>query len=58
MPHSTTAIEEFKAIYREDFGVVLADEDALTLATSFYGLMQAIYRPLPVTDCKQKEEVV
>lgn len=41
------ALNEFKQIYRQDLGITLTNEQALDLATSFFNLMQAIYRPLP-----------
>ena len=58
MPLSPQAIKEFKAIYREDFGVVLADEEALALAASFFQLMQVIYRSLPGEHCQTTERVI
>ena len=45
------AIDEFKQIYREEYDIALTDEQALELATSFFHLMQAIYRSLPDRTC-------
>ncbi len=51
MQLSQEDIEEFKAIYRKDYGTTLTDGEALDLATSFFHLMLAIYRPLPDESC-------
>lgn len=41
------ALNQFKAIYRQDYGITLTDPETLELATSFFTLMQTICRPLP-----------
>ena len=49
-------LEEFKQIYRREFGVLLSDEDALSRAITFLNLFEAIYRPIPSDDrasCQQ-----
>ena len=45
------AIDEFKEIYQKEYDITLTDEQALELATSFFHLMQVIYRPLPDRTC-------
>ncbi len=57
------ALNEFKQIYREDLGINLTNEETLGLATSFFNLMQAVYRPLPddesySEDCTPDQDVV
>ncbi|PIR50180.1 hypothetical protein COU79_00895 [Candidatus Peregrinibacteria bacterium CG10_big_fil_rev_8_21_14_0_10_54_7] len=44
---TSQALNEFKEIYREDYGITLTDQETLEKATSFFTLMQAICRPLP-----------
>ncbi|MBI5374199.1 MAG: hypothetical protein HZA77_02120 [Candidatus Schekmanbacteria bacterium] len=39
------AIDEFKAIYKEEFGEELSDEDALENATSIIILFEALCAP-------------
>ena len=40
------ALDEFKQIYQQDYGITLTNPKALELATSFFILMQTICRPL------------
>ena len=40
-------LEDFKQIYRREFGVLLSDQDALSRAITFLNLFEAIYRPIP-----------
>ena len=49
---SEEALEEYKKIYKEEFGKDISDEDALGQATSLLTLMNAIYRPITVKDYK------
>lgn len=58
MSLSPVAIEEFRTIYREDYGLTLTDAEALELAASFFNLMLTIYRPLPETDCQPEPEMI
>ena len=51
MHFSQEALAKFKAIYAEDYGIALTDEEALSLATSFFNLMKAVYTPLPDEIC-------
>lgn len=52
MSLSPQAIQEFKEIYRQDYGVILTDAEALELAASFFNLMQTIFKPLPESGCE------
>lgn len=47
MKLSQKAIEEFKAIYSQDYGVELDNEKAREEATSFFHAMRAVYKPIP-----------
>ena len=59
MQLSQDAIHEFKKIYREEYGITLTNGQALELATSFFNLMQAVYRPLPdEEDCTPAQDVI
>ena len=44
-------LEEFKAIYQQEFSLALSDAQALELATTALNLMGAVYRPLPEESC-------
>ena len=44
---SKSAIEEFKKIYRNEYGEDISDEEAIELAVNLLGLFKCIYRPLP-----------
>lgn len=44
---SKEAINEFKAIYREEFGEEISDAEAQELGESLISLFKIIYRPLP-----------
>ena len=41
------AIEEFKEIYKQEFGEDLSDKEALEKATRVINLFQVIYKPIP-----------
>lgn len=43
---SKKAIDEFKNIYREEFGIVLSDNIAMEDATRFMNLFKVIYKPI------------
>lgn len=43
---SDTALNEFKAIYKKEYGVDLSDAEAAALAVSLLTLMNQIYRPI------------
>lgn len=44
---SREAINEFKQIYREEYGQELSEQEAVKLATEFITFFKAIYRPIP-----------
>ncbi|MDE1970033.1 MAG: hypothetical protein KGI50_00425 [Patescibacteria group bacterium] len=43
---SEEAFEEYKKIYKEEFGADITDEEAMEQATSLLTMMNAIYRPV------------
>lgn len=43
---SKDAIEEFKAIYKKEFGEDISDEEALEKGTELINLFKVIYRPI------------
>ena len=44
---SKEAIDEFKAIYRKEFGEEVSDAEAGELGESLISLFKVIYRPIP-----------
>lgn len=49
---SKESVEEFKGIYRQEYGHELSEQEAIKLATEFITFFRAIYRPIP-TKIKQ-----
>lgn len=47
MKLSKKAIDEYKEIYRREYGKTLTDEDAYEQASNLLRLFKVIYRPLP-----------
>jgi hypothetical protein len=43
---SQEALEEFKAIYKKQFGIELSNQDALAKATKLLTLMKLVYKPI------------
>lgn len=43
-------IEEYKRIYKEEFGEEISDQEALAQGTSLINLMKIIYRPIKKSD--------
>ena len=41
------AIEEFKAIYQDEYGIALSDAEAQDMGQRLLGLFQMLARPLP-----------
>lgn len=41
------SIEQFIEIYHKDYGVILNIEQAEEMASSFFHLIHAIYKPIP-----------
>ena len=63
MSFSKEAIEEFKEIYKKEFGKEIFDQEALEKATNLLTLFNAIYRPIPKKDekdfkriCREQDE--
>jgi hypothetical protein len=58
---SSEELEEFKAIYKKQFGIDLPDQDALEKATKLLTLVNAVYRPMTEkeydTVWKRREEL-
>lgn len=50
MQLSSEAIVEFKAIYEEQFGKELTDQEAYDSASNLLRLMNAVYRPMTKKD--------
>ncbi len=48
MQLSRDAIEEFKAIYQEEYGIALSDAEAQEMGQRLLGLFQILARPLPM----------
>ena len=51
MEISKESLEEFKKLYKQEFGVELSDKDALEIAQRLLGFCLLVCRPLP----KEKE---
>ena len=47
---SKEALEEFKKIYKKEFGEDISDKDALDKATNLLNLYKAVYLPMTKTD--------
>ncbi len=47
---SLKALESFKKLYLEEYGVSLSDEDANRLGLELLQFVSLIYRPIPVKD--------
>jgi len=55
---SKEAIEEFKEIYKREFGKTISDEKAQELGQNLISLFKIIYRPIPVDKESKDEESV
>lgn len=53
MSFSKKAIEEFKEIYRKEFGEEISDAQAEEMGENLIELFKIIYRPLPDSDTKK-----
>jgi len=53
---SPQALQEFKEIWRKEFGVDISDEVAIEGATSLLTLFNAVYRPVKTEWLKEYEE--
>lgn len=47
---SDKAVQEFKKIYKKDYGVELDDGVAFELAHKFFHMMRVVYRPIKKRD--------
>lgn len=56
MKISSQAIEELKAIYQEEFGERLSDQEAQEIGTRLLTLFQVIYRPLPSESSPRRDK--
>ncbi|MGQ9777902.1 MAG: hypothetical protein ACUVQ9_11910 [Thermodesulfobacteriota bacterium] len=52
------AIEEFKEIYKREFGKTISDEKAQELGQNLISLFKIIYRPIPVAKESKNNEIV
>lgn len=52
---SREAIDEFKGIYRQEYGQELPDTEAVKMATEFITFFKAIYRPIPKDEYENKQ---
>jgi hypothetical protein len=53
---SPKALEEYKEIYREQFGKDISDAEALEQATKLLRLMEIVYKPMTKKDFDILEE--
>lgn len=44
---SNKHVQEFKSIYKEQFGESISDAYAIEIATQFVDLMETVYKPMP-----------
>ena len=58
---SQDQLEEFKAIYKKQFGTELSDQEALEKATKLLRLVEIIYKPITKDEYemvqKRREEI-
>ena len=50
------AIEEFKEIYRKEFGGEISDEEAYEMGLRLINLFKLIYRPIPGDNQKEQQD--
>ena len=50
MPLSKESIEEFKKIYKKEFGKKISDQDALEKGTKLLRLVELVYKPMAQKD--------
>jgi len=58
MSLSKQAINEFKSIYKEEFGEDISDRKAYELAANLLSLFKIIYRPISKERKKKEKEAV
>jgi hypothetical protein len=50
MKFTKEQLDEFKQIYKKEFGKEISDEEALEMATDLINLFKVIYRPIPTNN--------
>lgn len=50
---SKEALEEYKRIYKKEFGKEISDAEALEQATKLFRLMEIVYKPMPKKDFEE-----
>ncbi len=53
---SKESLEEFKKIYRKQFGKDISDQDALESATKLLNLLRVVYKPMTKEEFSKLEE--
>lgn len=53
---SKEQLEEFKRIYRKEFGKDISDQDALESATKLINLLEIVYKPMTKEEFSELEE--
>ena len=53
---SKESLEEFKKIYRKQFGKDIFDQDALESATKLLNLLRVVYKPMTKEEFSKLEE--
>lgn len=53
---SKERLEEFKRIYRKEFGKDISDQDALESATKLLNLLRVVYKPMTKEEFSKLEE--
>lgn len=54
---SKEALEEFKKIYKKEYGKGISNEKAISLDTNLLIMMNAVYRPIKKEWLKESEEL-
>lgn len=56
---SNKQLQEFKSIYKEQFGEEISDAYALEIATKFVDLMEVVYKPMKKEEFEElKNELI
>jgi len=54
---SKKALEEFKKIYKEEFGEKITDREAVSLGTNLLTMFSAVHRPIKKEWLKESKKV-
>lgn len=54
---SKEALDEFKKIYKEEYGKGISNEEAMSLGTNLLTMMNVVYRPIKKEWLKESEEL-